>query len=148
MHSRALDLTPIVERMVSNALADDYYEGMFASLCAELVKAGVPLLRAYLGMQILHPLLASVDLTWSRKDGLKVSPHGHRATPPESWIDSPLRWMLDNKHRELRQDLRDDNVINHFAVFKDFVRKERPTTSVYPRLLETLPQLSSVARAY
>ena len=118
-HQHPLDLVRIVDRLVSEALTTDYYEGVFANLCDALVDAGLPLLRAHLSTRILHPLMVSVELTWSRECGFEVKPREFASTPGESWLRSPLHWMVTNKLPELRVDLRDARAVDKFVVFKE-----------------------------
>ena len=113
-----LDIAPVLHRLAGKALADEYYEGVFEDLCDALVEAGLPLLRALLSMQILHPLAASVDITWERGAGIAVNPREF-GPPPEMWLRSPLFWMLENEVGEMRRDLRDDVVVRSFSVFED-----------------------------
>ena len=46
------DLAPIVHRLTSKALHDEYYEGVFEDLGETLVQTGLALPRANLSMQI------------------------------------------------------------------------------------------------
>jgi adenylate cyclase len=64
-------------------------------------------------------LVSSVDLTWLRGQGLEVNRRAYTPTPREAWLQSPLYWMLTNEQQELRQDLRDDDVVRKFAVFEE-----------------------------
>lgn len=116
----SLDLEPALRRIVSKALADEHYAGVFEAFCDELVSAGVPLLRAHLTMHALHPLVSSVDLTWYRGQGLEVNTRAHAPVPADKWLRSPLYWLLSNKQWELRQNLRDSDVVRKFAVFEEF----------------------------
>ena len=109
---------PIAE-LFNKALADDNYDAVFEEFCNELSNAGLPLLRAHLSVQTLHPLVSSVDLTWLRGQGLEVNRRAYTPTPREAWLQSPLYWMLTNEQQELRQDLRDDDVVRKFAVFEE-----------------------------
>ena len=120
---KPLDLAPIVHRLTCRALADEHYESVFDDVCNALVDAGLPLLRANLGMQILHPLVASVDMTWSREHGFEITPHSHTTVPRVRWLDSPFYWMLTNKYEELRQKLSDREGEHEFGVFDDFRRQ-------------------------
>ncbi len=103
-----LNLEPILHRLFSKALAEDYYDAVFEEFCNELANAGLPLLRAHLSVQALHPLISAVDLTWLRGQGLEVNPRAYTPTPREAWLRSPLYWMLTNAQQELRQNLRDE----------------------------------------
>jgi adenylate cyclase len=115
-----LILEPALRRVVRKALADEQYAGIFEQLCEELVDADIPLLRAHLTMHALHPLISSVDVTWYRGEGLEVNTRAHSPAPVERWLRSPLHWLLLEKQWELRQNLRDDEVVRRFDVFEEF----------------------------
>jgi adenylate cyclase len=115
-----LNLEPALQRIVSKALADEHYAGVFESFCDELVRAGAPLLRAHLSMHTLHPLVSSVDLTWLRGQGLEVNRRVYTPEPKGEWLRSPLYWMLSNEQWELRRNLRDEDVVREFPVFAEF----------------------------
>jgi adenylate cyclase len=119
-NGEALNLEPAVHRIVSMALADEHYVGVFEAFCDELVNAGVPLLRAHLTMHALHPLVSSVDLTWYRGQGLEVNTRVYTPAPAGEWLRSPLFWMLSNEQRELRRNLHNKDAVREFPVFAEF----------------------------
>jgi adenylate cyclase len=92
-------------------------QGVFKDFCDDLVDAGLPLLRAHLAMQTLHPLLASVDLTWVRGESFTVSTHEHATEDNDAWLCSPLYWMLSNKKIQLRQNFKDQIALDKFPIF-------------------------------
>lgn len=114
-----LDLAPLLDRLVTMALADEVYEQAFAQLCEGLARAGLPLMQTHLAMQTLHPLLDSVDMTWVRGRGLELELNEHTATPSEAWLRSPWYWMLCNRQPVLRQNLRVADGIDRFPVFEE-----------------------------
>lgn len=108
------------ERFTADALASHDYIAVFERLCQSMVDAGVPMLRAHLGMRTLHPMMASVDISWLRHGHLDVQPRPHLPTPPERWLQSPLYWMITRRQTRMRQDLRDPAVVERFPVFQEF----------------------------
>lgn len=114
------NLEPVLHRLFHRMLADEYYATVFEEFCDELDNTGLPLLRAHFSMHTLHPLVSSVDLTWMRGQGLQVNPRAYTPTPREEWLQSPLYWMLVNEQRELRQNLRDEDVVRKFSIFEEF----------------------------
>ena len=118
--SKPLDLIPMLDRLMLRALADTQYENVFAELCKNLADLGVPLLRVHLSVKTLHPLFSSVDLNWLREQGLEVNQRAYTAIPREAWQHSPLHWMITHRQQELRQDLRDQNIIQKFPIFQEF----------------------------
>ena len=118
--AKPLNVEPALQRIVSKALADEHYAGVFEAFCDELASAGVPLLRAHLTMHALHPLVSSVDLTWFRSRGLHVNTRVYKPAPADEWLRSPLYWMLSNERWELRQNLRGKDGVREFPVFAEF----------------------------
>ena len=55
-----------VERLVAGALAGRRDDVLFGSFCDELLTAGLPLLRAALGAEFLHPAYDVRQLRWMR----------------------------------------------------------------------------------
>lgn len=117
--SNNLDLNPVLQQLVSGALADESYECVFEYLCSGLLQAGLPLLRTHLTMQTLHPLVASVSLTWIRDHGLDVGRYEHSSTENDRWPQSPMYWMLSNGRVELHQTLAPGAGRNDFPVFEE-----------------------------
>lgn len=117
--SKTLNLDPVVQQLVSSALADETYESVFENVCSGLHGAGLPLLRVHLTMQTLHPLVASISLTWIRDRGLEISRYEHSATENNSWLQSPMHHMLYNKQFELHQALAPGTDGFDFPVFEE-----------------------------
>lgn len=118
-YSKTLDLSPVLQQLVSSALADETYESVFEDLCSGLLQAGLPLLRTYLTMQTLHPLVASVSLTWIRHRGLEVRSYEHLATENNTWLQSPVHRMLSNGQIEWHQTLARGADGSDFPVFEE-----------------------------
>ncbi|MDH3377066.1 MAG: adenylate/guanylate cyclase domain-containing protein, partial [Gammaproteobacteria bacterium] len=110
----------IVDRLITDALANQNYERVFARLCEMLVDSGLPLFRSHLAIRTLHPLLASVDMTWWRGRGLEVNPREHAPAPQDDWLRSPLFWMIENRQREFRQRLKEPSDFQQFPVLQEF----------------------------
>jgi adenylate cyclase len=117
--SKTLDLSPVLQQLVSSALADETYESVFEELCSGLCHAGLPLLRTHLTMQTLHPLVASVSLTWIRHRGLEVRSYEHFATENNTWLQSPMNWMLSKGQIEWHQNLARCEDGSDFPVFEE-----------------------------
>lgn len=122
----ALDLEPVLSPLLRHALANEQYDDVFTQLCEGLVALGVPLWRAHLTMHTLHPLVASVDLTWRREQGLEIYAREFTPAPSDVWLKSPLYWMLSNELRTLRQDPRDPDATARFPFFDD-IRQQGAT---------------------
>ena len=126
------DYDDVLDQLVERALIDDHYDGAFESFCNGLLAAGLPLQRVHLAINTLHPLVASVDLTWHRDAELETQAHEHTPQLPDSWTSSPPFWMLSHQCVTLRADLRDPEVVARFPVFEQF--RARGATDYYARL--------------
>ncbi len=118
--SKPLNLTPVLDCLVHRALEDTNYEKVFAEYCDDLVNMGLPLLRAFLGLKTLHPLVQSVDLVWRRGQSLEINPRAYAEPTLDAWLQSPLYWMITHQQPELYQDLRDEKVVQKFPLFQEF----------------------------
>lgn len=118
-YSISQDLMSVLNRLVNAALEREQYDAVFKDLCNNLNAAGLPLLRVHLAMQTLHPLLASVDLTWIRDESFVLNTHEHGSGANESWLQSPLYWMITNKQTSLRQSFKDQKAVDRFPIFTE-----------------------------
>ena len=116
------NITSAIDRLVNAALENEQYEGVFKDFCNDLVDAGLPLLRAHLAMQTLHPLLSSLDLTWVRGESFTVCTHEHGTGDNDAWRRSPLYWMISNKKMLLRQNLKDQSALDKFPILREIQR--------------------------
>lgn len=114
-----MDTQSVIERMITAALAGNHYESVFGNFCDDLCKASFPLLRAHLGMNTLHPMLESVELTWWRGRGLETTPHEHHPALNEEWARSPMYWMLEHAQPELRRQLTIPTNEQDFPIFEE-----------------------------
>ena len=120
MNNKAqITISPILKRFVEKCLADEQYRVIFSSLCEDVHELGVPLRRAHLSMQTLHPLVASVDLTWRRETGLEVRSRAYEDVQKDNWLESPFFWMLSNNVFELRQDLSQNSGWSLFPIYDE-----------------------------
>lgn len=117
------DCSDIIEWLVSESLGDTPAEELFSEFCERLYRTGMPLLRGHLSMRVLHPLVASIDLTWWRRDGLELAQRPHAEELPDVWLRSPLYWLLANRQRELRQRVDSAEGRSRFPVFAEFAER-------------------------
>ena len=113
------DLNPVLQKLVTSALADENYESVFENVCSGLLHAGLPLLRVHLTMQTLHPLVASISLTWTRDQELEIRRYEHSATENDAWLQSPMHQMMSNGQIELHQTLARGVGGSNFPVFEE-----------------------------
>jgi adenylate cyclase len=89
---------------LANEAPHDTVKGLFAGFCPEIVRIGVPVWRASLGLEVLHPQVSGWQHVWT-DESLSVRA-SDRATAPtsESYLNSPTR-VVDETGRPFRRRL-------------------------------------------
>jgi adenylate cyclase len=87
---------------LANEAPHDTVKGLFAGFCQEIVRSGVPVWRASLGLEVLHPEVSGWQHVWT-DESLSVRA-SDRATAPtsESYLNSPTR-VVDETGRPFRR---------------------------------------------
>lgn len=85
---------------------DDYQE-IFRQFCERLNDCGVPLLRAHVAMQTLHPMAHAISLTWYRGEDARITlyPHELESGDDIAWQQSPLKALVDSGETFVRHEL-------------------------------------------
>ncbi len=89
---------------LANEAPHDTVKGLFAGFCQEIVRSGVPVWRASLGLEVLHPEVSGWQHVWT-DESLSVRA-SDRATAPtsESYLNSPTR-IVDETGQPVRRRL-------------------------------------------
>jgi len=89
---------------LANEAPHDSVKGLFAGFCQEIVRSRVPVWRASLGLEVLHPEVSGWQHVWT-DESLSVRA-SDRATAPtsESYLNSPTR-IVDETGRPFRRRL-------------------------------------------
>jgi adenylate cyclase len=93
---------------------------LVARYCERLAAAGVPLWRASVGADTLHPLSVAQGHRWHAGEGVHAEFFA-RAHAPESeqakeWRRSPWHWMIENHEYKLRRGLAHGEGTNEFPL--------------------------------
>ncbi len=91
--------------------------------CAErLNRAGFQLWRVNAAFKVLHPYFEGSGVVWKRGDGVQAENFLVADEPRQIWLDSPLKYVLDNHLWEFRARLGDgDNeALARFPVLRDW----------------------------
>ncbi|MCZ6893999.1 MAG: adenylate/guanylate cyclase domain-containing protein, partial [Gammaproteobacteria bacterium] len=117
----------IADWLIAEALAESDVESIFEGCCNRLQAAGIPLWRALLSYPTLHPLHASIWLTWSRGKGVGVveSLLGYSSTSDE-FLRSPFYHMTQTRIPFLRRRLTGVDATLDFLILEEF--QERGAT--------------------
>jgi adenylate cyclase len=112
----------VAKRLVAATLAGRSDVDLLAAVCDDLMAEGVPLQRAAVGAQYLHPTVEVRMVRWRRGRGAEAEafdrePEG--APEDEDWLTSPFYRLLHGGGRTLRLRL-DDGAIAEFPMLAQF----------------------------
>jgi adenylate cyclase len=126
---------PLIEWIAAAGLSGQSELGLLEGFCERAGGAGLPLCRAALGIDTLHPVLEGRYFEW-RRDGAPLQSEYGRLDPERSadkWLQSPfhglyesgatsLRRRLGNEELEfpLLEDLRRDGMTDYLAMINRF----------------------------
>jgi adenylate cyclase len=91
---------------------------LMAGYCDRLAQAGVPLWRASIGADTLHPLIDAQGQRWLAGEGVHEEVY-IRQSPPEieqEWLQSPWYRMLEDRNWEMRRRLAVGEGTNEFPL--------------------------------
>jgi adenylate cyclase len=121
-------------RVIDHGLAGAGEEALLRDLCERLLEAGVPVHRAVLGFDTLHPVVEGRVTTWSRSTGETLRNEYMRAEVNEDdWLQSPFHALEQSGYRFLRRRLDDDHRPGEFPVL-DRLRHEGLTDYLAARI--------------
>ena len=94
---------------------------LMAGYCERLFEAGVPIWRASIGANTLHPLIVAQGHRWLPGEGVREE-FFPRASTPEGeaqWLRSPWRWMIEGGEQQMRRRLAVGEGTNEFPLLAD-----------------------------
>jgi adenylate cyclase len=97
----------IVAWAVSVGLDGPGQSELMAGYCELLADAGVPLWRASIGANTLHPLLVAQGHRWLAGDGVHDEVYARARTPEgeEQWLRSPWHSLIESGEQQMRRHL-------------------------------------------
>ena len=105
-------------------------EAVFEAFSERLVRQGVPILRAYTAMRVLHPLYSGFGLIWRAGEaGVTEERYGASPVVTEAWLKSPIRPLAEGQVREIRRRLLGPEVGREFPILEEF--RQQGATDYY-----------------
>ena len=102
-------LSALADRIAEAGLAGETETSLVTGFCARAVTAGLPLARATVGIDTLHPIYEGVFRTWQRTSGETTSSaYGRpdeRKSAAQLWHGSPFYHLLQTGESALRRRL-------------------------------------------
>ena len=117
---------------------------LMAGYCERLFEAGVPIWRASIGADTLHPLIVAQGHRWLPGEGVHEEFFPRASTPEgeEQWLRSPWRWMIEGGEQQMRRRLAVGEGTNEFPLLADLAAQggtdywagsSRSVTGQHPR---------------
>lgn len=119
-------ISPIRQWLIDQALGDPDIGALFETLCVRLSGIGLPVSRARLIWQTLHPLFQAETVQWDRGEEARLDHFAHQDKETEAWAQSPMRYVLENGLAVLRRQLQGPNETLDFPVLAEL--KEQGVT--------------------
>jgi adenylate cyclase len=94
---------------------------LVAGYCERLAQAGVPIWRASIGANTLHPLIVAQGHRWLPEEGVHEEFFPRTSTPEgeQQWLRSPWRWMIEGGEQRMRRRLAVGEGTNEFPLLAD-----------------------------
>lgn len=124
MSSQAL-LSNIGSWLIEEALGNPEIEDLFDGMCTRVFAAGIPIERVMFNYTTLHPLFNVESCIWLKGVGTTFDQFPYRGddNPQQAWLDSPLKFMIDNNIGLLRRHLDGPETLVDFPLLEEFVEK-------------------------
>jgi adenylate cyclase len=98
----AAEVAAISDWLTEQGLLRASFEQLVEGFCHRLRAIDVPVWRAYASADTLHPRIRGMGCSWRADQGLRSDVYIHRLDPPEGYLKSPFKRMLDLGLRHLR----------------------------------------------
>ncbi len=118
-----------IARWLANDAPHDSVKALFIAFCQEVVRSGIPVGRASLGLEVLHPELSGWQHIWTSEGHSVRASDRATASTSETYLNSPTR-IVDETGRPFRRLL---DAPNSDLPLLDELRRESMTDYVmYP----------------
>lgn len=109
--------------LIDHGLISTPLQDVFVAYYRRLVDLGVPLLRAHLTQNALHPSYGSVGLDWEQNEGPVLREYEHVEQTPDNFLQSPFYYMMTNGLAEYRERIHATPEASQFPVINDMKAK-------------------------
>jgi adenylate cyclase len=87
--------------------------------CQKLVDLGVPLMRAHVTLNAIHPVYGGVGFDWQHSEAPVRHEYRHVGEAPNSWFISPFYYMMSGGLMEYRERICDTDHPSRFPLLND-----------------------------
>lgn len=114
---------PVREWLITQALGEPDIVELFETLCRRLAGIGLPINRGRLIWQTLHPLFRAEQVVWNRTETGFLDQFPHQDQVTDAWVQSPLRFVLENKLNIFRRKLHGPEETLDFEMLRELKEK-------------------------
>jgi adenylate cyclase len=115
------DAIPIHVWLIESGLENRPVKPLFEELCLRLADTPLAIERGHMSVALLHPALRGFSLTWHRRDGsLEDAVFQRDMKTTQGWDESPFKYILDNKLKEMRRRLTGNGAVLDFPILTEF----------------------------
>jgi adenylate cyclase len=112
------DIRTVIDWLTDGARSGSLSEDVLAELCRRMVDAGIPLWRAAVFVNTLHPDVIGRGFFWRDDTGIKVSEAGYDLLETDDYRSSPVVAVYGSR-QPLRRHLADSRCPDDFPVLKE-----------------------------
>ena len=114
----------IHRRLISDGLAGESEEALVDSFCRGLCGAGLPIMRFFVGSNILHPLHDGRTIVWEKGRSQGIGYFAETEDDQEAWLRSPIHHLMESGEEHLHRRLDDTcHGSGEFPVLDEFREK-------------------------
>lgn len=117
--------------LIDQGLISADFESILSGFCARMIEAGIPMQRAMLAMQTLHPSIDAQTYIWNRDGEMESEAFTIDQHEDSGWRRSPIRHMLDSREYVMRRVLEGPDAEPDFPILEDL--SARGATDYYAR---------------
>ncbi|MEO0546627.1 MAG: adenylate/guanylate cyclase domain-containing protein [Pseudomonadota bacterium] len=121
--SRTTLINEVGEWLIDQTLGQPEIVELFEQLCVRLKGVGVPLSRARLTWPTLHPLFQAETILWEQGGVVEFEQFKHQDEVSDSWVTSPLHFILENGLDTLRRNLDGENAQFDFPILTELAEQ-------------------------
>jgi adenylate cyclase len=129
------EIRSVIDWLVDGARSGSRSEDVLSELCRRMVGSGIPLWRAAVFVNTLHPDVIGRSFIWQHGLGVKISAAKYDILETDEYLKSPVVAVY-NARQFIRRNLAERDCPNDFAVLDEF-RAEGATDYVAFPLLFT-----------
>lgn len=112
-------IRPIREWLIEQALGEPDIVALFETMCHRLAGIGVPVSRARLIWQTLHPLFRAETVVWNKGESAVLEQFRHQDNRTDAWGRSPLKFVIENRLDLFRRQLSGPNEMLDFPILQE-----------------------------